>query len=47
MQLKWIGKNVTKPDAIAKVTGEALYAGDLSRDNMLYARAVRSPYLIN
>ncbi len=44
MSLRVVGKNVIKPDALEKVTGKALYAGDLKRPGMLYARAVRSPY---
>ena len=44
MPLKLVGKNVVKPDALDKVTGKALYVGDLKRENMLYAKAVRSPH---
>lgn len=44
MNLRLVGKSVLKPDALNKVTGKALYAGDLKRENMLYAKAVRCPY---
>lgn len=39
-----IGKNISKPDARIKVTGEARFAGDLRAAAQLYAKAVRSPY---
>lgn len=44
MNMQLIGKSVVKPDAIDKVTGKALYAGDLKRKGMFFAKAVRSPY---
>lgn len=40
----YIGQSVPKVDAIAKVTGEALYAPDLSMDHMVYMKAFRAPY---
>ena len=39
-----IGRNISKPDARVKVTGEARFAGDLRAAGQLYAKAVRSPY---
>jgi nicotinate dehydrogenase large molybdopterin subunit len=39
-----VGVNVGKRDALAKVRGEAKYAGDLSRPGMVYGKVVRSPY---
>lgn len=44
MSLRVVGKNIIKPDAYDKVTGKALYAGDLKRPGMLYGKAVRSPH---
>ncbi len=44
MTLRVVGKNIVKPDAYDKVTGQALYAGDLKRPGMLFGKAVRSPY---
>jgi isoquinoline 1-oxidoreductase len=38
-----VGKPVNRTDAIAKVTGEAKYAGDIRREGMLYARLLRPP----
>jgi CO/xanthine dehydrogenase Mo-binding subunit/aerobic-type carbon monoxide dehydrogenase small subunit (CoxS/CutS family) len=37
-----VGKIMTRPDALQKVTGEAKYTDDLSFDNMLYARVKRA-----
>jgi len=39
-----IGKAVPRVDALAKVTGRALYAADLSMPGMLYGKILRSPY---
>ena len=39
-----IGRSVPKIDARVKVTGEALYAGDLKFPNMLYGRILTSPH---
>ncbi|MDP7034236.1 MAG: molybdopterin-dependent oxidoreductase [Planctomycetota bacterium] len=39
-----IGKNLPKVDAMAKVTGETLFADDLFLPRMLYAKALRSPH---
>jgi len=38
-----IGKPYTRTDAVPKVTGKALYAGDIREDGMLYARILRPP----
>ena len=40
-EFKVIGKNVTRVDAMEKVTGQALYAGDLKMPGMLYGKIVR------
>jgi len=38
-----VGRPVRRRDAEVKVTGKAIYAGDIRRDGMLYARLVRPP----
>ncbi len=38
-----MGKPVKRTDAVAKVTGKALYAGDVRLPGMLYARVLRPP----
>jgi nicotinate dehydrogenase subunit B len=38
-----VGRSVNRRDGVAKVTGEAHYAGDIRRDGMLYARLLRPP----
>lgn len=38
-----VGRPVTRMDAVAKVTGEAKFAGDIRREGMLYARILRPP----
>lgn len=42
--LKHIGKPVERDDAIEKLTGQALYTGDLEFAGMLHAKLLRSPY---
>ena len=39
-----IGRSVPKMDARVKVTGEALYTGDLKFPNMLYGKILTSPH---
>jgi CO/xanthine dehydrogenase Mo-binding subunit len=39
-----VGQRVPRVDAIEKVTGQAMYGDDLAFQNVLYAKAVRSPY---
>lgn len=39
--LNSVGTAISRPDATAKVTGDAIYTDDLSFDGMLYARAKR------
>lgn len=39
-----VGRSVTRPDAWAKVTGEAIFAADLYFESMLHARVLRSAY---
>lgn len=39
-----IGRSLPRPDAVAKVTGAAKYAGDLEFPSMLYAAVLRSRY---
>jgi isoquinoline 1-oxidoreductase len=38
-----VGRPANRTDAVAKVTGEAKFAGDIRRDGMLYARLLRPP----
>jgi isoquinoline 1-oxidoreductase len=38
-----VGRPVKRMDAVAKVTGEAVFAGDIRRQGMLYARFLRPP----
>ena len=38
-----IGTNVRRVDGAEKVTGQALYAGDLRFPGMAYAKVLRSP----
>jgi len=38
-----MGKPFTRRDAVEKVTGKALYAGDVRVDGMLYAKLLRPP----
>jgi isoquinoline 1-oxidoreductase len=38
-----VGKSVPRSDSIEKVTGKALFAGDLKEPGMLYARILRPP----
>lgn len=40
--LQVIGTTQLRPDAVAKVTGDAVFTDDLHFDNMLYARAKRA-----
>jgi CO/xanthine dehydrogenase Mo-binding subunit len=40
---KYIGKNYTTPDLIAKVTGKARYAEDFRADGMLFCKLLLSP----
>ena len=37
-----VGSSILKPDAIAKVTGQALFAADLKRPGMVFAKVVRN-----
>jgi len=40
----YIGKDVPRIDAFEKVTGTALYTGDLKLSGMLYAKLLKSPH---
>ncbi len=42
--LKVVGHPLPRPDAEEKVTGRAIFAADLYFPDMLYAKALRSPY---
>lgn len=41
-ELRWVGKEVAKPDALDKATGRARYYSDLHFKDMLYARVLRA-----
>jgi len=43
-KLRIVGKPVKRVDAYSKVTGKAIYAGDIQLPGMLYAKVLRSPY---
>ena len=43
-ELSIVGKRLPQPDAVAKATGTARYAGDIKLPGMLIAKVVRSPY---
>jgi len=42
--LKVVGKNIERIDAMAKVTGEAIYTVDVRLNGMLHAKFLRSPH---
>jgi isoquinoline 1-oxidoreductase len=42
-EFKVIGKPYTRSDAAEKVTGKALYSGDVREEGMLYAKILRPP----
>lgn len=44
MEYSVIGKDFHRTDTVSQVTGKSLYCADLSRPNMLYAKALRSKY---
>ena len=39
-----LGKNVTRVDALEKVTGKAVYCTDVKLPGMLYMKILRSPH---
>ncbi len=44
MKLKYVGKNIIRPDAVGKVTGKSLYLNDIKLPGMLYAAILRPDY---
>jgi xanthine dehydrogenase molybdenum-binding subunit len=44
MAFEIVGKNATRKDAVAKVTGKAKYADDFFERDMLVGKVLRSPY---
>ncbi len=44
LPLRVVGHRMPRPDARAKVTGEAIFAADLYQSNMLHAKVLRSEY---
>ncbi len=43
-ELAVVGKSLTKPDAMGKVSGQTKFADDLMLPRMLFGRLLRSPY---
>ena len=43
-RFKWVGTRPIRPDGVPKVTGRALYGGDLRMPGMLFGRVLRSPH---
>ena len=43
-RFKWVGTRPIRPDGVPKVTGRALYGGDLKMPGMIYGRVLRSPH---
>ena len=43
-KLSVVGRRIIQPDAAAKATGEAIYAGDITIPGMLIGKVLRSPY---
>ena len=43
-ELSVVGKNVTRIDALEKVTGKAVFATDVTLPGMLHAKVLRSPH---
>ncbi|MBI4863569.1 MAG: xanthine dehydrogenase family protein molybdopterin-binding subunit [Candidatus Riflebacteria bacterium] len=41
MSLKYVGKNITRPDAVQKATGKARFLADIKLPGMLYAAILR------
>jgi CO/xanthine dehydrogenase Mo-binding subunit len=44
VELKTVGKNVRRPDAVAKVTGRAVFLDDIHLPGLLYAAILRPEY---
>lgn len=44
MDLKYVGKNIKRPDAVKKATGKALYLDDIQLPGMLYTAILRPEY---
>jgi CO/xanthine dehydrogenase Mo-binding subunit len=43
-RFKWVGTRPIRPDGVPKVTGRAMYGGDMKMAGMLYGRILRSPH---
>jgi CO/xanthine dehydrogenase Mo-binding subunit len=39
-----VGRRIPRVDAFSKVTGEAIYSGDVLLPNMLHGKILRCPY---
>ena len=40
--MRYVGKNIDRVDAVAKVTGEPIFIADLTVPNMLFAKVLRA-----
>lgn len=43
-EFKVIGQRVIRPDGVEKVTGRAIYGGDVKQPGLLYGKVLRSPH---
>ena len=39
-----VGKRLPRLDGLSKVTGEAIFSGDVNLQNMIYGKILRSPH---
>jgi CO/xanthine dehydrogenase Mo-binding subunit len=44
MEYKYVGKSYTRPDAVSKVTGKAVFLDDIRLPGMLHAAILRPQY---
>ena len=42
--LSYVGKKALRPDAVEKLTGQAIFVSDMTLPGMLHARVARSPH---
>ena len=41
-ELQTVGKSIHRKEGVSKVTGQAIYADDIRRDNCVYGKTIRS-----
>lgn len=44
MEFKYVGKSITRPDAVKKITGKAIFLNDIKLPGMLHAAILRPDY---